>query len=1104
MAQGVTTSSMTGFITDDKGDALPGATVFAVHTPSGTQYGASTLADGRFVIPSMRVGGPYKVTVTFVGFQDQVFENIYLSLGTAATLNAKLAEQSLELGEIEVTASRNEVFSSDRTGAATNIGAETITSLPTISRSINDFTRLTPQANGRSFSGQDSRFNNISIDGSIFNNSFGLADQPGGRTGQSPISLDAIEEIQVNLAPYDVRQAGFTGAGINAVTRSGTNDFSGSVFYTFRNNDFLGTKARSTEVISANFDTYQAGLRLGGPIIKNKLFFFINGEIERETRPATEFLANRGEPVGGNITRVLASDLDDLSSYLAQNFNYETGPYDGYDFETRSDKFLVKLDYNISNNHRASIRYSYFDSTNDILVSNSSSLGRGNRRSSLNSLNFANSNYGQTESIHSVIAELNSTFGGKMSNNFIIGYTYQNEDRESKGSFFPLVEILDGNVNYTTFGFEPFTPSNKLNYKTFQIQNNFTYYANKHTITAGFNLERLSFENVFFPGSQGVWVFNSLTDWYTAADAYLDNPNIVPGTTVSPVSVNRFQYRFSALPGGAEPVQPTKVTYAGLYIQDEYSVNSKFNVTYGIRVDVPFFGDTGFRNPSVESLNFLNEFGQIYQTRTDKLPDPQLLVSPRVGFNWDVFGNKKTQLRGGSGIFTGRPPFVWISNQIGNNGVLTGFIQQDATTAFPFTPDPSIYAPDDPAANLPTTFELATTDPNFKFPQIWRTNVAVDQQLPFGFIGTVEFIYNKNINAIRYIDSNQEPSVALFPGPDNRPSYPGLGLSGSNQANAIRINDNIANNTVLTNTDEGFSYNLTFQLDRPFDNGLFIRLAYTYGFAKDLLSAGSIANGSFTGIRSVNGNNRPDLTFSNNDQRHRLIAAISYRKEYGNFGATEISTFFSAFNQGRYTYTYAGDYNGDAINNNDLLYIPRDVSELNFLRQGASIGGGNTNQLTPEQQAAAFNAFIESDEYLRERRGQYAERNGAFLPRLTRMDLSVTQEFFVKLGEKRNTIQIRADILNFGNMLNSNWGVSRSIINSTPLAAQGVVTQADIDLGRFTQDRLGQPVVRFQQRNFRRPDGTSVTIPIDVENVRYNTSISDVWQLQLSFRYIFN
>ncbi|NJL12400.1 MAG: TonB-dependent receptor [Microscillaceae bacterium] len=279
MAQGVTTSSMTGFITDDKGDALPGATVVAVHTPSGTQYGASTLADGRFVIPAMRVGGPYKVTVTFVGYQDQVYDNIYLSLGTAATLNSKLSEQSLELGEIEVTASRNEVFSSDRTGAATNISAETITSLPTISRSINDFTRLTPQANGRSFSGQDSRFNNISIDGSIFNNSFGLADQPGGRTGQSPISLDAIEEIQVNLAPYDVRQAGFTGAGINAVTRSGTNDFSGSVFYTFRNNDFLGTKARGTEVISANFDTYQLGLRVGGPIIKTNCFSLSMGRL---------------------------------------------------------------------------------------------------------------------------------------------------------------------------------------------------------------------------------------------------------------------------------------------------------------------------------------------------------------------------------------------------------------------------------------------------------------------------------------------------------------------------------------------------------------------------------------------------------------------------------------------------------------------------------------------------------------------------------------------------------------------------------------------------------------------------------------------------------
>ncbi|NJO03133.1 MAG: hypothetical protein HC880_16945 [Bacteroidia bacterium] len=600
LAQGVTTSSLTGFVKDQNGEGLPGATIVAVHTPSGTQYGNSTLADGRFVIPNMRIGGPYKVTVSFVGYEDQVFENINLSLGVATTLDINMSEQNTELGEVVITSDRNDIFSSDRTGAATNITNEVITSLPTISRSINDFTRLTPQANGRSFSGQDSRFNSVTIDGSYFNNSFGLADQPGGRTQQSPISLDAIEELQVNLAPYDVRQAGFTGAGINAVTRSGTNDFYGTIFYTFRNDGLLGTEARDTRLVVNEFDSKQYGFAISGPIIKNKLFFFVNGELERLTEPATSFLAARDGLSGPNVTRVQASDLDALSSFLQDNFNYSTGPYENYDFETRSDKFLIRFDYNLSRNHKISLRYNYFDSEDDVLVSNSNSLGRGGRRGTVNSLNFANSNYIQTEKIHSVIAEINSSFGSKFSNNLIIGYTAQNEDRGQIGSFFPLVEILEGNINYTTFGFEPFTPSNQLNYQTFQIQENFSYYGGKHTITAGFNLERLAFENVFFPGSQGVWVFNSLDDFYTAANDFLADPN----RATSSVAVNRFQYRFSALPGGAEPVQPTKVVYAGLYVQDQFAVSSRINITGGLRVDVPFFGDTGFRNPNVDGLTF--------------------------------------------------------------------------------------------------------------------------------------------------------------------------------------------------------------------------------------------------------------------------------------------------------------------------------------------------------------------------------------------------------------------------------------------------------------------------------------------------------------------
>ncbi|MCA4896197.1 MAG: TonB-dependent receptor [Cytophagales bacterium] len=432
MAQGVTTASISGRVTGIKssvtaeqrttspGEVLPGANVLATHTPSGSTYGTTTQADGRFVIPGMRIGGPYVVKVSFVGYKETSYTDIYLSLGAVTNLDVQLPEESTNLEAVVVSADKSDIFSADRTGAGTNITKQTINSLPTISRSINDFTRLTPQASGRSFAGTDARLNNITIDGSIFNNSFGLADQPGGRTGSTPISLDAIEEVQVNIAPFDVRQAGFTGAGVNAVTRSGTNEFSGSVFYNIRNESFVGTKAKDLPVVVNSFDVKQYGFRIGGPIIKDKLFFFANAELERRTDPATNFRANTGtEPVTGNVTRVLASDLDALSSFLKSTYGYETGPYQGYNNESFSDKFLIKFDYNINQNNKLSLRYNYLDSETDVLLSNSASLGFGARRSNNNALNYKNSNYKQTEKIQSVIAELNSRISGKLSNQII-------------------------------------------------------------------------------------------------------------------------------------------------------------------------------------------------------------------------------------------------------------------------------------------------------------------------------------------------------------------------------------------------------------------------------------------------------------------------------------------------------------------------------------------------------------------------------------------------------------------------------------------------------------------------------------------------------------
>lgn len=1084
----VTTSSMGGRITDENGEPLIGATVIAVHIPSGTRYGTITNEDGRYILPAIRVGGPYAVTVSYTGYKEQTQENIFVSLGTRASVNMALKEDILELGVVTVSSNRNDIFSGNRTGAAVNVTADAFNAAPTLSRNFQDFARLVPQARGNSFAGQDDRLNNITIDGSIFNNSFGLAGQPGGRTNTAPISLDAIEEIQFNLAPYDVRQSGFVGAGINAVTRSGTNQISGSVFGNLQNADFVGKRARSAtdNVTVTEFQNLQAGFRLGGPIIKNKLFFFINGEIERRNEPFQRRALQPGETAAGNISNVAAADLDRVSNFLRSNFGYDTGPYEGYDFENQSEKFLVKLDYNLSDKHKVALRYSHLNSFRDVIVSNSASLGFGNR-SGANSLSYRNSNYIQNEDIQSIIGEVNSVWG-KFANKFSAGYTYQNEDRGSRGSFFPLIEIQRNGQTYISAGFEPFTPANQLSYKTYQLQNNLSIYLNKHTVTTGVNLERLEFRNVFFPGSQGVFVYNSIDDFFTDLNDYLANPN----RTTSPVILRRFQYRYAngalELPvnpviGVREPVQPTRVWYGGLYIQDEWEVSNNFNLTAGIRVDLPVFDDTGFENPAVTNMTFRGRNGEDLKVNTAKLPDAKPLWSPRLGFNWDVFNNKKLQVRGGSGIFTGRPAFVWISNQIGNNGVLTGFEQIDNTNTRPFTPNPIQFISNPNA--LPSSYELALTDENFKFPQVWRSNIAVDARLPLGIVATAEFIYNDNINAIDYLNINQVPANRVFAGPDNRPRYPGSGLTGAAFNNAARINPAVVNAIYLTNTSLGYSYTATFQLEKRFEKGLFARLAYNFGEAKDIINAGSIAAGSWNGNATVLGNNDPELAYSNNDQRHRILGALTYRKEYLGFTASQIGIIFESRNIGRFTYVYNQDMNGDGVNGNDLMFIPNRAADMRFLPITQGTGANQVTLFTPEQQAAAFDAYIEQDAYLKGRRGKYAERNGALLPWITTLDLSFAQDFFINVGGSRNTLQLRLDCFNFTNLINKNWGVGQSVIQTRPLSFAGVAADGTPQFRMQTRTVGGQP--RLIDQTFQ-----------------YNATINDVYRFQLGLRYTFN
>jgi len=1071
-AQGVTTAAIAGVVTDSSGTPLEAARVVAVHGPSGTTYAAVTRTDGRFTIPGMRVGGPYRVSVTMVGHRREVQDQIQLTLGGTADLRFVLGRASVELEPIIVTATSNPVFSAERTGAATTISPAQIGHLPTISRRVEDLLRLTPQYSpmsfGFSFAGQDNRLNNMTIDGSYFNNSFGLAGQPGDRTSVAPVSLDALEQVQVNVAPYDVRQGNFVGAGINMVTKSGTNEVTGSIFYNTRSDNFVGTEAGPNTFNPGTFKYHDIGVALGGPIIRDRLFFFGSFENDGQTNPGTTFRANSGtDSVTGSTTRVLASDLDALSSYLKNNFNYITGPYEGYDFKIPSTRFLARLDYNLNDRNKLSLRYNLLNSSSDILVSTSNSLGFGCRRynppicSSLYALNFANSNYAILENIRSIVGEWNSSISSNMSNNLIVGYTSSDESRKNNGPpWFPEVEILKEGNPYTTFGFEPFTPDNQLRYHSYQLQDNYTVYLPKHSLTFGVSVEKYHSTNVFFPGAQSIYVYDSLADFYTDANDFLVNPTRI----VSPIKLRRFQLGYSNIPGQTEPVQPLDVLYSGVYAQDEWRPIPHLTLTGGLRIDAPKFKNTAYDNPVADTMTFRDASGAPVHYNSGSLPGVNLLFSPRLGFNYDFHGEQKTQIRGGTGIFTGRPAYVWISNQIGNTGILTGAISADTTTAYPFNPDPDHYKPATVTGAPATTFALALTDPKFKFPQLWRSNIAIDQRLPWDLTGTAEFLYSKDVNGIAYINANLPAPQRLFSGPDTRPRWTSNRIYSNVQSNAI----------VLANEGKGYSWNIAFSIERVFRAGLFAKLGYSYGVSRNTVDAGSIASGSWTGNPISLDPNNPVAGYSQFSPGPRLFGAVSYTREFFAGSPTSVSVYFEGRSAGNGSYLFSNDMNGDGASN-DLIYVPRNTSEMNFV----PITGANP--YTAAQEAAAWEAFISQDSYLESRRGTYAQRNAVFLPMVYRADMSISQDVGRSIAGRPNRLQIRLDILDVTNLLDHNWGVAQGFVTTRPLSYAGV-------------DATGAPTYRL----------ATVGGALISKSFQKVVTTADVWRMQLGVRYALN
>lgn len=1055
-AQSTTTSGMEGVITAEDDFPLPGAHIVAIHTPTNTRYTATTRNDGRFAIPGMRVGGPYTVRVSFVGFSDMVYEGITLRLGINYTLNVVMGDEGVEMQEVVVTTGRGDAINEDRKGTSTNINRESLENMPTLSRSIEDFTRFTPQSSGNSFAGQDPKAVNFTVDGAILTNAFGLSGSvPGASTNSTPISLDAIEEIQVNISPYDVTQGGFVGAGINAVTRSGDNEIRGSVFTNLRNENMVGTRARGTEVVTDEFNVNQVGFRVGGPIVKDKLFFFISGEMENRSDPGTSFVSDSGQE-GENVTRVKTEDLQNVRNTLIERFGYDPGEWQGYSLPTNSHKILAKIDYNISKAHNLSVRFNMMESTQGRLNARTS-LGFGGRNANLFSMNFQNSNYLLNDNFYSGIAELNSMIGDKFFNNLTVGFTRQTNFRSWEGGDFPAVDILENGRNYISFGTDLLSPNRALNSNIFQFQNNFKMYLQGHTLTTGVNFEYFSFDYTFNPTFFGHYVYNSLDDFYSHIDGEV-------------VELRRFQQTFSGLPDGGIPTARTEAYIASAYIQDEWNVTRNLKVTGGVRLDVPFYGNTAPRNSAVEDLTFKNPEGEAFSIRTDKLPEAQFMFNPRAGFNWDVKGDRTLQVRGGSGLFTGRPIYINVSNMINSNGLTLGQIREDNTTNFAFSPDITTHVPDEPGE--PDSFDLAYISPNFRNPQVWRSNVGIEKSLFWGVIASFEAVYTRQISDIVFYESNLRAPSQNMSGPDNRPLY---GFSDEEN----RINPNITNATVMDNTDQGYSYSLTAQLTKTFNNGLSVMAAYNYAVAKNIADGNTQHFLSYENIHSVAGGNFPQLGFSLDDQRHRFIAMLSYSKSYAKEKmSSSVSMFFELGNQGVFSYVYNGDANGDLVAGNDLIYVPtlQEIEGMQFAELEL-----NGVVYSAEEQRAIFNNLIDQDKHLSSRRGDYAQRHGAQMPVTGRLDFSFQQNFHFKVKDKKNTLQLRFDVINLTNLINNNWGVGWIPSNDAPISI------VDLDTENVPTYQLN-----------------AVRGELPTESFRRSANILDVWQMQFGVRYIFN
>ena len=1015
----VTTSALGGRVVDGNGEPVIGAAVVATHEPSGTVYGVITNTDGRYAINGMRAGGPYKVEFSCLGYQTITYTEIDLQLAETFALNAQIAEDSELLGEAMVVAASTSKFSAQKMGSATNISSKQIESIPTISRSLTDVTRLSPYGgNGRSFAGADGRTANFTVDGANFNNNFGLSSNLPG--GGNPISIDAIEEMQVVISPYDVRQTNFIGGGVNAITKSGTNTFKGSAYVYHRNENMRGNMAAGQEVAGARDKdrntTY--GFTLGGPIIKNKLFFFVNAEYSTIPTVVNRWRGSENGEANPDayISRVPNSVLKEVSEFVKKEYGYDTGSWTEYPATESNMKLLARLDWNINDNHKLALRYNYtlnqgWNSTNGSSMDGGSRSGFS--RFSQYGMAYANSLYSMDNLVSTVSLDLNSRLSENLSNQFLATFSKLDDMRGTNSEDFPFIDIRndDGSavLPYISLGYELFTWNNGVHNTNISIKDDLTYYYGSHKLTGGINYEYQMADNSYMRNGTGYYRYKSLEDFMSG-----EAPEVVCLT-----------YGYD---GEANPAARVRFHKAGIYAQDEWNMNDSFKLTAGIRFDGLFFDNQDImRNNAIYELEYIVD-GEKRHIDTGKWPSAALTVSPRVGFSWDVLGDNSLKLRGGTGLFSGRLPLVFFTNMPTNSGMVQyqaklngdgknggvktdmsqfagGVLKREELLAKLLDMGyPNKISPKD--GTVPA--EISAVDPKFKMPQVWKTSLAVDYTIPTSFPFTVsaEGIFNKTVNGVVLRDWSvmSTEGFARFNGADNRPIY-------ENYQQKDAKGNNLPSAYVLENTHKGYGYSGTLTVNmRPIE-AISLMAAYTHTVSKEVTGMpGSNASSVLNYIGTVYGPNNPGLHNSEYVTPDRLVASATINDKSNN----HFSLIYEAWRGGsNYSYMTANDMNGDGYNY-DLIYIPTDEQVAN-----------GDFRFVSEDDAARFMDYVHADKYLSKNQGKYAETYSVYSPWVHRLDFSYKHDFKVKAGNSMNTLQLCVDVKNVLNMFNSNWGVSK-------------------------------------------------------------------------------